>query len=124
MSTEGRAGLRKGQWKPPERLSIALGCSKLELGERYPSPPQTKSPLFLPNLLPARRAAESTSARWERAAQGRGADRRLSGGQQTHAVGSGRHPGLGRSRNGSQGGRGDGKQGAGCPQSLTVDREL
>lgn len=66
-----------------------MGCSKLELGERYPSPPWTKSPLFLPNLLPARRAAESTPGRWEGAAQGRGADRRISGGQQTHAMGWG-----------------------------------
>lgn len=40
--------MRKGQLQPPELLSVAFVCSKLELGERYPSPPQTKSPLFLP----------------------------------------------------------------------------
>lgn len=50
MSAGGRAGLRKGRLQLPERLSVALGRSEPELGERYPSPPQTKSPLFLPGI--------------------------------------------------------------------------
>lgn len=57
---------------------------------------------FVPpwNLLPDQRAAETTPARWERAAQGHGADRRLCRGQPTHATGCGWRPELRGSRHG------------------------